>query len=256
MWGKSIHLNAPAGRYADAFTLIELLVVIAVIAILAALLLPALSQAENSGKAITCENNLHQLSLGFMLYFQDNNDDFPTAALKSSLGAQPEDWIWWQVSSNASGVTMRNPSDGSVMRYLGYKSEYVRCPADQDALHRQVLWQQNPGFEQYFYSYSLNAYSERGMASYISKDRSVIILNRASAITQPSEKIMLAEEKGSPADGPGDAVIDDGAWEPPGYPLTSRHDGEANVTFVDGHVARVKRDFADSFHPKHYVPGL
>lgn len=235
------------------FTLVELLVVIAIIALLAAVLLPALSRAKARAQATACAGNLRQLSLAFMLYLDDHAGTFPTAAAQSSLGAQPEDWIWWQVEM--SGSTMRDPSGGSIIRHLGkYDSRLFRCPADHDALAREAAWRQNPGQEQYFYSYSLNAASDRGMASYFSKDRKMIFLNRLSSVRQPSQKIMLAEEKGGPADGPGTAVIDDGRWQPRGYPLTSRHAGRANVTFADGHVESVKREFADSNHPEHFDP--
>ena len=64
-------------NFAGAFTLIELLVVIAIIAILAAMLLPALARAKESGKRIACLNNLRQLSLGTQMYVSDSQGFYP-----------------------------------------------------------------------------------------------------------------------------------------------------------------------------------
>jgi len=243
----------PQPTWRIGFTLVELLVVLAVISILAAMLLPALGRGKSRARAVVCGNSLRQLGLAFQLYLQDNADTFPTSSPHSGLGAQPEDWVWWQVE--AGTITMRNPKRGSVIQHLGqYQPRLLRCPDDRAADSREVLWLSNPGTEQYFYSYSLNAHSDAGMASFISRDRTLIILNKGEKIRNPSRKIMLAEEKGAANDGPGSAVIDDGRWQPLGYPLTMRHSGKANVTFADGHVERMHRDFADPDHPEHIDP--
>src|SRR5215472_6300986 len=69
--GERAQRAAKAGR---AFTLIELLVVIAIIAILAAMLLPVLARAKAKGMATHCMNNSRQLMLGWIQYYNDNND--------------------------------------------------------------------------------------------------------------------------------------------------------------------------------------
>src|SRR6058998_1202226 len=82
-----------------AFTLIELLVVLAVVSLLAALLLPVLRRAKGKAQSVSCLSNLKQLGAAFLLYCDENQDVFPTGAAASTLGAQPEDWIWWQVQT-------------------------------------------------------------------------------------------------------------------------------------------------------------
>src|SRR5262245_39496388 len=76
LWRGPIRMER-GSQTAKAFTLLELLVVIASIAILAALLLPALNRAKDSARRTTCLNNLKQLTLGIRMYADDSQDASP-----------------------------------------------------------------------------------------------------------------------------------------------------------------------------------
>ena len=139
-------------RPAIAFTLIELLVVISIIAILAALLLPALSRAKEAGRATACLSNLHQVGIALQLYVGDYNNRLPS------------------MSDIYPGVTNSFPGPNQVLSNQLGNLNVLRCPSDKWSSDKPLpIPQKGPTFfEQTGSSYSWNNFLNGQDAEHLS----------------------------------------------------------------------------------------
>jgi len=117
-----------------AFTLIELLVVIATIAILMAILMPALKMAKDQAQRIHCVGNIKQLTLGWLMY----KDDFDGKVVPGHTGVRSENgksqmqWVDEPPTRDAVWPLKRDAiRRGLLFKYVGESVDVYRCPADR-----------------------------------------------------------------------------------------------------------------------------
>ena len=206
-----------------AFTLVELLVVIAIIGILAALMLPALSQAKQRAQQIRCVGNLHQLGLGIQSFVADNHA-YPSI-ISGTNSDNPGTWI---------GQLERGGFDISKPKKHFLSEGVWRCPA--------ARWRANlpDGFTPFSYCY--NAYGDVRVGNrtialglhgqFISSSQLYAPVPEAEVVC-PSEMMAIGD---SFSGGIFFMRELDLQWlEKVGF-ASSRHQGRVNVAFCDGHV--------------------
>ena len=121
------------------FSLIELLVVIAIIAILAGLLLPALSNARNKARSVACSNNLRQVHTGLELYGDDNDGLYPQAENICTWGSGRG---WMEVIfgyiDNKEVYHCAEDSESEYSYFLGSRAAYIktggRAPIERQSI--------------------------------------------------------------------------------------------------------------------------
>ncbi len=201
------------------FTLIELLVVIAIIAILAAMLLPALSQAREKARGISCTSNQKQIMLNVLMYVDDNKETWPLA-YDGPRGTTHPYCEWWYAVGGG-----RNGSYTEV-------EEYFLCPTYGTARNKGSTRPGSYGWNIYGTG-TLTGTQHYGMGYTMADPRTGVSGPRTSStIKEPSSTIVIGDSTEMSYTGNGLYIIGYSTYT---Y-MPTCHRAGGNFGFADGHV--------------------
>jgi prepilin-type N-terminal cleavage/methylation domain-containing protein len=222
-----------------AFTLIELLVVIAVIAILAALLLPALANAKAQAQAAKCMSNERQWGIGFHMYCDDNKDAVPeegntgnginsTGSMTPPYAADNYHYAWYNVIPPMLGMQSLVSLYGEHKPPLPGSGTIFSCPASPlPQFSPPISYLNPPTFAQAFFMYAENARICVNFGTIMSGGATQ---TKLSTIVKPSLTVFLAENNPNflPPDS-GSGAASSGSFPPSvacvtGFYATARHE--------------------------------